>query len=469
MKRLAAGVAFAAALVFACPASASAQTQQKDIALVIRISTPSLFDTRARPAPSAERRVAALARSLRGLLSGPAREVPLALAPSPVLCDELVLLGSPEARSVLAAIRSLASQSVVVTSPYAEVRVAELATDDVASQIAAARAALASCTGRRPSATFLPPDFALDEDSVVALRARGIKRVLSDEVRSRSLASGVLLIPSRLSTRAQPSDVATSVAALDAPAVVLDGGRSDLAKLLASLSQHPGLVVRRLDRMPDAGSGGPARVVFEPADDPPQSYRLVVAGAESAVARLRSFTLRGNRLAEVLRTSLARARGSAEWNDRWSVGRDRARAILRIVSEQRRLLSVSGGSVTFTSRRGSIPVTVGNRTAYPVRVRITVSSPKLDFPTGPSRVVVVKPPGDTVQFQALARSSGTFPMRVALESADRRFTFDADQINVRSTAANVPALVLTAGGALFLAGWYGRRRRTKHRAAGDRP
>jgi hypothetical protein len=197
---------------------------------------------------------------------------------------------------------------------------------------------------------------------------------------------------------------------------------------------------------------------------PPRSYRLAVAEAENAVARLRSFTLSDNPLGQILQTALARARSSAEWNDRFDVGRDRARAIVRIVRGQRRLLSVRPGSVTFTSRGGKIPVTVANHARYPVRVRITVSSPKLEFSAGASRIVVVKPPGDTIKVEALARSTGTFPMRAELESVDGKIRFGAAEISVRSTAANVPALALTAGGLVFLVGFYARgvarRRRT---------
>jgi hypothetical protein len=462
-QRVLAVVPIAAALLLAVPMPSGAQPPATKVALVVRISSSSLFDTHARPDPGAKRRLAALARSLGGLANTSATPVPLAIAPSPVLCDELSLLGSAEAKSVLSAIRRLAKTSTVLVSPYADVRIAELAPDDIAAQIADGRRALRSCTGRHLTTDLFPPAFALDRDAVRALRERGVTVALSDDVHRPAVVEGVELFPSRLSNEAQPVDVAAGVGGLDAAAVVLSATRSDLAKLVTSLAQQPGVALHTLNGI--RGKPRDGVVTFGEPARPPRSYRLAVAGAENAVARLRSFTVAGNRLAAILRTSLARARSSAEWNDRWGVGRERARAIVRHVNEQRRLLRISGGSVTFTSRRGSIPVTVANHTTYPVRVRISVSSPKLDFPTGASRTVVVKPPGDTVQFLALARSTGTFPMRVELSSPDRRVRFGANHIDVRSTAANIPALALTGGGLLFLVIWYARRV-VRHRRMG---
>jgi hypothetical protein len=96
-----------------------------------------------------------------------------------------------------------------------------------------------------------------------------------------------------------------------------------------------------------------------------------------------------------------------------------------------------------------------------------LASSKLTFPDGAESVVTVDPPGDTTVFAALARSTGTFPVQVRVTSPDRDVVFHSGELTVRSTAANLPALVLTAGGAVFLVGWSARqlRRRRKGREA----
>jgi hypothetical protein len=69
---------------------------------------------------------------------------------------------------------------------------------------------------------------------------------------------------------------------------------------------------------------------------------------------------------------------------------------------------------------------------------------------------------------AVARSTGSFPMDVALESPDASVRFNGGRVVVRSTAANVLALLLTGSGLLFLVAWSSRdvvRRMLRRRSA----
>jgi hypothetical protein len=80
--------------------------------------------------------------------------------------------------------------------------------------------------------------------------------------------------------------------------------------------------------------------------------------------------------------------------------------------------------------------------------------------------VTIPPHGDTITFEAEARSTGSFPMTVRLTSPNGRVDFASGKVVVRSTAANVLALVLTLSGALFLVAWSSRdfiRRRIARR------
>ncbi len=112
--------------------------------------------------------------------------------------------------------------------------------------------------------------------------------------------------------------------------------------------------------------------------------------------------------------------------------------------------------VTLTSRGGLIPLTIRNDAGYPVRVRIALRSPKLEFLDGANRDVLLEPPGQRFDFSVRAQTTGKFEVGVEVQTPDG-FPIAASTIVVRSTAYNRVALILTIGAALFLAVWWGRR------------
>ncbi|MGH2760275.1 MAG: DUF6049 family protein, partial [Actinomycetota bacterium] len=244
-------------------------------------------------------------------------------------------------------------------------------------------------------------------------------------------------------------------------ALVVDPLRPDLEIFLTALANDPRVALHELQDLPLEPAA--RSVGFPAADEPPASYRSAVRSAQRALGLFRSYTLRDNRLAAILATAVGRARSSSEWDESWSIGVQRARAVTATVERQEDLVSAAEGSVTFTSRRGSVPLTVTNGATYPVRVRVSLASSKLSFPDGAERSVTVDPPGDTTVFAALARSTGTFPVQARVTSPDGGIVFHTGELTVRSTAANLPALVLTGGGALFLVGWAGRQLRRRRR------
>jgi uncharacterized protein DUF6049 len=113
-------------------------------------------------------------------------------------------------------------------------------------------------------------------------------------------------------------------------------------------------------------------------------------------------------------------------------------------------------SITLTSRGGIIPVTLRNDAGYPVTLQLTLRSSRLRFVGGGSRKVRLERPVQQFVFPVRAQTTGRFPVRVELQTPDGE-PIGFSRIVVRSTAYNRVALVITAGAALFLALWWGRR------------
>jgi hypothetical protein len=242
-----------------------------------------------------------------------------------------------------------------------------------------------------------------------------------------------------------------------ASVVVVDPLTLDVARYVRALHREPRLDVRRFTstRIEETTDS----VEFRAVPPSPLKYRRWLVRADRALARFTAFTEPGNVTASIYGDLLARARSSADLTGDFSEGRLRAQRLDSLIVDAQRKVSVGAGSITFTSRRGSVPVTIVNHDPYPVRVVVAVSSPKLDFPGGASRAVTVSPPGDTITFGAVARSTGTFPLVATLSSGDGTFELDSAELTVRSTAANLPALAVTIAAALLLIVFSTRRKK----------
>lgn len=112
-------------------------------------------------------------------------------------------------------------------------------------------------------------------------------------------------------------------------------------------------------------------------------------------------------------------------------------------------------SITLTSRGGVIPVTLESLASYGVTVRVTLLSPRLDFPEGASKQIMLTG-RRSITFPARAQTTGRFPVTVTVTTPGGRMIAES-QIVVRSTAYNRVALFMAIGAALFLALWWGRR------------
>src|SRR5690606_6186443 len=118
-----------------------------------------------------------------------------------------------------------------------------------------------------------------------------------------------------------------------------------------------------------------------------------------------------------------------------------------------------------TSSSGRVPLNLENRLQVEARVRIVMSSAKLDFPEGSVIERVLEPATTTlIELPVETRASGAFPMTVTISSADGTLPVATTRYTVRSTAISGVGLVLSVGAGLFLLVWWGRHFRTARRA-----
>ena len=94
-----------------------------------------------------------------------------------------------------------------------------------------------------------------------------------------------------------------------------------------------------------------------------------------------------------------------------------------------------------------------------------LDSQKLAFPDGSSMLVDLPPRSTTLRVPVEARTSGVFPLRLSVRSADGVLRITDTDVRVRATAVSTVGLALMIGAGVFLAVWWGfdirRRRRAR--------
>jgi hypothetical protein len=136
----------------------------------------------------------------------------------------------------------------------------------------------------------------------------------------------------------------------------------------------------------------------------------------------------------------------------------------QVDEEIRGLRMPSDRTITLTAREGELPVTIRHTSGYPVRVVLRLESDSLLFPGGDRRVIELARPNATERFKVRARASGSFPLRVRLESPDGELVLAESRFTVRSTAASGVGIALSAGAALFLLVWWARHVHSRQRS-----
>ena len=179
--------------------------------------------------------------------------------------------------------------------------------------------------------------------------------------------------------------------------------------------------------------------------------------ARTAIEEFESVTNQAGAFVERLKTLLLTSEG-AHYTEDEREGLAFLRTVRRGVNREfDKVRPPSGTSVTLTSRRGVIPLTLTNSTGYSLRLRVTLLSPRLEFlQEGDTRLVVLDRPRQALSFPVLAQTTGRFPVRIVLRTP-RGAHIAESRIVVRSTALNTRALLVTIAAALFLLFLWARR------------
>jgi len=312
------------------------------------------------------------------------------------------------------------------------------------------------------------------------LTATGPLAAVADDV---PLAS-TLSAPGVPALRAQRLLAGLALTALEAPGVAradvvvnpdgFDGAAALVDAVLTGMANNPWLAPTTLANVfstvpPAAGGDVRTLAVYNPPPPP------VTARAYNATQiRLLSFgslvgpndprLLRGERfLLSSVSSSWADAGGSA-------AARAQLAAVNAGIAEFLAGIQIPApGTITLTARSGAVPITFRNDTGEPIRVRVALSSHKLDFPSGSAQTVSLPTRSTTIRFEVRSRTSGTFPLLMSVRSADGSLLIAEGRFKVRSTVVSSVGLALAIGAGVFLVGWWAlhilRRRRRRRPAA----
>ena len=419
---------------------------------------------------------------------------------------------SPEsagARQILERIRAIAARPAteVLALPFSAPSIPSLLAaglrGDLAPQVRAGRTVVEDALGVRPAGLFRPPAGLLSRGAVRALADIGVESLLVDP---RSLPPPPGLVLSPPATARTPAGVERTV-----DAVVPDGlvaarfgslpadprlrARWVLGEISAMYFEQPSVdrgvavvidertraepemleaLLRALDSrsLPRraawlrpvtasrllAGSPAETRRLLVPSRYPtyPPSFTGAMVEAQRAIARLDATAQERPPLLDRLRILVLMAEARDFVDDPLPALRFLGHVRARVAEELAKVEPPQPSSVTLTSRGGVIPVTIRNHTGYPVRVRVLLRSPRLEFLEGASREVLLERPVQAFTFPVRAQTTGRFPVTVLLQTPDGAPIAESRRV-VRSTAYNRAALFITAGAALFLALWWGRR------------
>ena len=317
--------------------------------------------------------------------------------------------------------------------PFTLTRPAVLTTDDVTV----------------PSTSFIDGGLArhFDEPSDPVLAATHLLADLSQlYFDSPSVQRGTVVAP--------PTDWTPSPAFLD---TLLDGLATSPVLAPVTIDDYFRTVPRAVD-----DDGHPiVRSLAEPSTASLGSYGPALDADAPTSHRLATMVDEDAPLLESARRRLLVASAADLTSDRRAAYLDAVDA--EINHQTSFLRAPARQSVTLTSRSATVPLTIRSTSPTPLRVRVLVTSPKLDFPDGAAQIVTLDDVNTTVTFKVKARASGTFPLDVQVTSPDGTLPIANERLTVRSTAVSGVGFVLSVGAGLFLAGWWIHHLRSERR------
>jgi uncharacterized protein DUF6049 len=413
-----------------------------------------------------------------------------------------------EAADQLARLREVARQPGIslVAGPYSSAHLVWLVkaglADRAQEQVAQSRETITGVLGLDPLKDWLAPTLgAMDEPTLTVLRRAGVSKVI---VAPTSLPrppapltrSAPAVIPTRggtvsalvtdvgLNRRLAPSPEITAIQSrqrflAETASIMLERpseSRVVYAQAPESWSPAPKMIGGILEALATspwmtgttpvsesqpAGAAGPglastdAVIASSPTAPPAASFVTELIRARNAIEDFARLDPPGERL-QALERKLAVAESLDSWVTTRSFNGVRfAQQVQKDVQKEfAKIRAPARQTITLTSKTGVIPLVLSTTTDYPVRIQLRLDSDKLRFPEGTRRDYVLEPPAKTVDVQAIAETSGTFPLRVVLQTSDGTREFASSTLLVRSTAYNVIAVAITAGAALFLVVWW---------------
>ena len=466
-------------------------------------SSPGV-DARADPALTAELapkgRIGRLTTAL-----GVARDVAVTLVPNPSTVDAIRAEAGVDQRAAasLTAIRAASQSALTLAGPYTTIDGPSLLrarlTAAVAASLATGRSVLESTLGvaTDPTIASVQP---LDERTLAALRLHGgVTRLVVepgalapadapdqftptrpfridsaagsfDALEVNALSSDLLVRNGPDALRAQQLLAALAVVAVEQPnrtrgiiinsPLLWDVKPDRVNAVIAGLRNHP--------LVKSASAADLFRIPATTVKDKPYVRSLAPVSSPASPITERGYAEKSRAIdamgsmigadrpivsqlrAQLQLTIAGRAPGTGA-----SVSDARVRLIDDVVHSATSVVTTRASrSVTLTSRRAAVPLSLENSSARPVRVRVTLASQKLDFPNGSDQIIRLPPGNTTIQFEVEARASGTFPVLVSVGSPDGGLDLQRARYTVRSSGVSGVGLVLTIGAGLFLAAWW---------------
>ncbi len=441
--------------------------------------------------------------------------VPITLAPGPETVQSWASFtrAHPELGAGIAALRSASAVEQTLTAPFVSLDMPSLEAAglgaEVAPEYAAGADALNTTLGTRvdPRTAIADP---IDGGVLARLRQIGVDRVV---VRPSALVPNntkfTPAAPFRLET---PGRTFTAAAGDEGLAALLEGDapvalRAErfLSALAVIAGEQPNMA-RGVVVLPVSGWSPPTELLTtvlnglrgNPLIQPVSVNTLldtvpIQANSDAATRELTGSALVAPPVTErqfrAARAQLAALRGLVGRTDArvergnvsmlvsltlaWQTDAGRRRAKAELATIDASISAVvakvhvpQSRTLTLTARTAEIPVSFQNDTGQNVRVRVSLASEKLFFPSGSTQVLTLPPRNTTARFAVEARASGTFPLLLTVSSTDERVTVQQSRITVRSTVVSNVGLFLTIGAGVFLAAWWlnHARRRRRDRA-----
>ena len=436
---------------------------------------------------------------------GNVRDVAVTVVPNPGTMDAIRSQAALDQRAaaVLTAIRSASQSALTLSGPYATVDgpslLREGLTDAFDASLTTGRTVLES-TLRVAIDPTIAPVQPLDERTLAALRlGGGVTRLVVepgalaaadapdqftttrpfridsaagsfDALEVNAIASDLLTRRGPDALRAQQLLASLAVIALEQPnrtrgvlintPLLWDVKSNRVNAVLAGLRDHPLLrsaPAADLFRIPAATvKSKPYVRTLAPVSPPAspitqRSYARTSRAIDATASMIGADRPIVNQLRAQLQLTIAgRVPGTGASVSHARVQRidDAVRAATAVITTR------ASRSVTLTSRRASVPLSIENASPRRVKVRVTLASQKLDFPKGSEQIIGLPPGNTTIQFDVEARASGTFPVLVSVGSPDGGLDLQRARYTVRSSGVSGVGLVLTIGAGLFLAAWW---------------